>query len=225
MRIPVRRGARLHRRGLVRAEALGELDRPRSPTVTQTHVAAPWVWLAGYGAAVTVWLPPADVTSRKPMRIPLTRRRDGSASESAPAPTDAGSNRVFYSRRAGLVTAWYFSHRGEEELYRSERYNNRLALVVLDVASQGSAAQLPVGEFLSQNVRKADIAAYLGDGRYALLLPQTSVTAAQRLAFRLQRGIRNARVGVSSYPSDGENLSQLIDAAERSMASLVQRAA
>lgn len=159
------------------------------------------------------------------MRIPFRRRRDGSASESALAPRDAGSDRVFYSKKAGLVTAWYFSHRFEEELYRSERYNNRFALVVLDVAAQGSAAQKPIRESLRQKVRAADVAAYLGDGRYALLLPQTSMIAAQRLAFRLQRNFVNVRVGVSSYPSDGKNLSQLINAAKRSMASLEHQAA
>jgi hypothetical protein len=125
---------------------------------------------------------------------------------------DARRNRVFYARDAGLVTGWYLAQRCEEECYRAERYERPLALIIVEPqpGSDRRAVRGWIGEWLIVGVRMADIAAYLGAERYAILLPETDRARAAKLANRLRASVQQARTGVAAFPQDGHNFGELV---------------
>jgi hypothetical protein len=144
------------------------------------------------------------------------QRRQTPESRPATGHDELGQNRVFYVRDAGLVTSWYLAQRCEEECYRAERYERPLSLVLVDAPSdEGPSSQSRVRSWLAKELRKADITAYLGSGRYAVLLPETSKEEAQVLASRLAGAVDGAAAGVSAFPDDGSSLENLLEAAER----------
>jgi hypothetical protein len=141
------------------------------------------------------------------------RRQNGQDSPSREA--DIGSNHVFYLRDDGIVTAWYFVRRCEEECYRAQRYGQTLALLVAEPAAEAECrtVQTRIRSWLAKGLRKVDIPAYLGDGRYAVLLPQSDDEKATNVADRLRETVKDAKVGLSSYPQDGASFDELLAAA------------
>ena len=152
------------------------------------------------------------------MKLFLPHRRAARApSEEMTQKGDLGANRVFYVRDQGLVTAWYLARRCEEECYRAQRYGQAFTLLVAEPAAGSNAAtvQGKVKDWLRTAVRKADIAGYLGEGRYAVLLPQTELTVARGIAARLSAHIAGVSVGLSTHPEDGAEFDSLAAAAMR----------
>ena len=86
----------------------------------------------------------------------------------------------------GLHDARYFEEHLGREIARARRYDRRLGLLVFDL-EQGEGADLgAAGERIRSAARATDIASHLGEGRFAIILPETAEADAERLHRRVQ---------------------------------------
>jgi diguanylate cyclase (GGDEF)-like protein len=88
----------------------------------------------------------------------------------------------------GLQNERYFGERLTREVSRARRYERELALLLfrLEVAADGTSLLTTVGRRVLSAVRSADVSCYLGEGRFAIILPEVGVTEAEHLHRRLQ---------------------------------------
>jgi diguanylate cyclase (GGDEF)-like protein len=149
---------------------------------------------------------------------------------------------------SGALAPAAFRMRVDAELARAARYEQKVAIVVVAVpqlplvkVEQGpeQAARLArtVVEMLRLSSRRFDCVGRLGPDRFAVLLPQADQAGALARLHRLrltferfpmgahgqakrsqQLGIRSASV---SYPQDAQSPSELVEAAERAVATAI----
>jgi diguanylate cyclase (GGDEF)-like protein len=88
----------------------------------------------------------------------------------------------------GLQNERYFGERLAREVSRARRYERRLALLLfrLDVEDGDTSLLTTVGRRVLTAVRSADVSCHLGEGRFAIILPEVGVREAQHLHRRLQ---------------------------------------
>jgi len=79
----------------------------------------------------------------------------------------------------------YFSERLRRECARARRYERGLGLLLFE--AEGDLDDIfTAGERIQSAVRSTDIAAHLGDGRFAVIMPEAGQADAERLHRRLQ---------------------------------------
>ena len=133
---------------------------------------------------------------------------------------------AIYDRDTGLMAEWYFILRCEEECYRAIRYKRPLALVFVEaVGEEYLNAAGEVVHWFNTKGRRADLRAQLGDASFAVLLPETDVDGAAKLARRLESAIPQIRTGISSHPYEGGNFDQLFAAAQSRLDGSMEQAA
>lgn len=127
-------------------------------------------------------------------------------------PTATTENEPFVE---GLVTYWYLARRCDDECYRAARYRRPLTLLVVRVPEGPEMAQTEkeLRNWMRSNVRLSDIAAYLGERVYGLLLPETDIEGAKGLERRLRVAFPKAQTTVSEHPDHGRNLETLLSSA------------
>jgi GGDEF domain-containing protein len=86
----------------------------------------------------------------------------------------------------GLHDARYFEECLRREIARARRYDRRLCLLVFDLEEGGGADLATAGERIRAAVRATDVAGHLGEGRFAVILPEAAEADAERLHRRLQ---------------------------------------
>jgi diguanylate cyclase (GGDEF)-like protein len=144
----------------------------------------------------------------------------------------------------GLYIRRYFMSKLQDELLRSERYNNVFSVVVADIDNfknvndtyghmAGDNVLKAVGEFFQTNIRKVDVVARYGGEEFVILFPQTDGDAAYVLAERLRKEFSQIRVdnlpglsislGISTYPEDGKDIKTLIQNADIAMYAAKQK--
>jgi diguanylate cyclase (GGDEF)-like protein len=79
----------------------------------------------------------------------------------------------------------YFGERLRRESARARRYDRVLGLLLFE-AEGGLDDLLAAGERIQSAVRSTDIASHLGDGRFAVIMPEAGQADAERLHRRLQ---------------------------------------
>ena len=79
----------------------------------------------------------------------------------------------------------YFSERLRRECARARRYDRGLGLLLFE-AERGLDDLFSAGERIEGAVRSTDIASHLGDGRFAVIMPEAGHADAERLHRRLQ---------------------------------------
>ena len=138
-------------------------------------------------------------------------------------------------------TARYFQGRLREEFRRALRYDDPLALLLLDLdhfqrlndehgRSVGDAVLGDVARVLQRSVRETDLLARYEGEAFAILLPRTSLTGALTLAERVWREVAalrtgprdalriTASLGVSGFPHHAVHSSeQLVRTAEQAL--------
>ena len=124
----------------------------------------------------------------------------------------------------------------EGEIQRSRRTQRPFSLLLFDLDGLkkindnyghlvGSKALCRVANVLRVNSRTIDTAARYGGDEFALILPETGMSAAQEVARRIcDRVARDgelppisASVGVASFAQDGETLEALVGAADQAL--------
>jgi len=120
----------------------------------------------------------------------------------------------------------YFYRKVSDEQVRSRRYGSTFTLLMLDLDSfkaindrlghlAGDRYLQRVGEAIRETMRAADVPCRYGGEEFCVLLPETDVPGAMRIADRIRRRIANLEVrvgsesirttisvGVAAYPSD-----------------------
>ena len=86
----------------------------------------------------------------------------------------------------GLHNARYFEERLGREIARARRYDRCLVLLVFDLEQGGGADLAAAGVRIRAAVRATDIASHLGDGRFAVILPEAQEADAEWLHRRMQ---------------------------------------
>ena len=86
----------------------------------------------------------------------------------------------------GLHNARYFAERLEREIARARRYDRRLGLLLFDVEQAGGADLAAVGARIRAAVRATDVASHVGEGRFAVILPEAAEADGERLHRRIQ---------------------------------------
>lgn len=134
---------------------------------------------------------------------------------------DVGRRLVIYERTTGLFAHWYLALRCDEECYRARRYDRPLSLAVVEPAAGADSWHVSqrITSALQEGLRKADLAAYLGNARYVLLMPETGPASARGLAGRLRRKVPEAQAGISTFPRDGLAFDDLYAVAARRLGS------
>jgi diguanylate cyclase (GGDEF)-like protein len=87
----------------------------------------------------------------------------------------------------------YFNERLRRECARARRYDRGLGLLLFE-AERGLDDLISAGERIRGAVRSTDIASHLGDGRFAVIMPEAGHADAERLHRRLQFAL-GGRVG------------------------------
>jgi diguanylate cyclase (GGDEF)-like protein len=109
----------------------------------------------------------------------------------------------------GLANRRMFDEELALEWRRADRVGNSLALVLLDLDDfklvndahghqAGDAVLRAVGAILGRGVRQVDLAGRYGGEEFALILPETDLAGAQRLAERLRKELENAATVIPS---------------------------
>lgn len=113
----------------------------------------------------------------------------------------------------------YFNERLRRECARARRYDRSLGLLLFE-AEESLSDLFSAGERIRGAVRGTDIAAHLGDGRFAVIMPEAAQADAERLHRRLQFAL-GGRVD-----SDGVRLhAGLVELRSEDDAAMLQRRA
>jgi diguanylate cyclase (GGDEF)-like protein len=126
----------------------------------------------------------------------------------------------------------------KRELDRAHRYGRPLALAFVDVRGlksvndshghlAGDRLLQNVASMLRESARAHDVVGRIGGDELAVLLPEQSADGAARVVHRVKDQVSSHRdalgfstswdltVGVALYPEDGEEVEDLLEAADR----------
>jgi diguanylate cyclase (GGDEF)-like protein len=136
----------------------------------------------------------------------------------------------------GLANYRRFIEALQSELERSGRTNRPFSVLLMDLDKlkeindryghqTGTRAICRVAEVLRQHCRAIDIAARYGGDEFSLLLPETSESAARRVASRIKQRLEasteepklSASIGVSTHPASGTSVQHLLESADQEL--------
>ena len=162
-----------------------------------------------------------ELRRRGPMRV------NEALMQKAAEHVDVGRKLVIYERETGLFAHWYISLRCDEECHRAGRYKHQLALVAIEPAPESDVwtVQDDIANWLRWRLRTTDLAAYVGNACYVVLMPESDATAARKAVERLRTDIETVEIGISSFPDDGADFEQLLAAARERLSKVAQSAA
>ena len=129
-----------------------------------------------------------------------------------PLDTPAADGRDHNARRAQMAEPWYLAERCKLECGRADAPS--LALLVVETVS---AAGEQVADWLPHGLRRGDMVAHFGGGRFGILLPGAGAYDAGRVAARIRQRDSRVAIGVAAYPQDGSSLSELVVSALREL--------
>lgn len=139
--------------------------------------------------------------------------------------------------KTGLLQPAIWEARARKELEHAARQHTTAAVLMIDLDyfkqindthghRAGDAVLRAVADCLRAELRSYDVIGRHGGEEFAVLLPETDVAAANRIAERIRARVASAplegipvttSIGVSSYPQHGGDLPDLFDAADKSM--------
>lgn len=141
----------------------------------------------------------------------------------------------------GVFVRRYFLEILKEEFERSLMHNFKMSFLMIDLdhfKECNDAFGHLVGDFilkeiariLRQNVREIDFIGRYGGEEFSLLLPETDKTSAGLVAERLRAAVASQgfkaydeftkmtiSIGLSTFPEDAKNISELIDFADKAL--------
>ena len=142
---------------------------------------------------------------------PTTARLLEKVSEQA----ESGRKLVIYERETGLFAHWYLALRGDEECNRARRYNRGLSLLLIEPSAPENAWTVKddISRWIGQNLRATDVAGYLGNGRYVVIMPESTQDGTSRVIERISNEIAGVALSSSEYGADGASYNELYEAA------------
>lgn len=141
----------------------------------------------------------------------------------------------------GIHNRRYFMEYAGRELFKARRHHNAMALIMLDIDhfktvndtyghAVGDQVLIALANALRNGIRQSDMVARYGGEEFVILLPETGMESACRLADKLrEESIREATAalpaephgaitftaGVACFPDDGDTRDELLEAADR----------
>jgi diguanylate cyclase (GGDEF)-like protein/putative nucleotidyltransferase with HDIG domain len=137
-----------------------------------------------------------------------------------------------------LVTHSHFQQRLNFELKRSERNQEPLSLIMIDVNNikqineshshiLGDEVISYVAEILKENIRDIDIAARFSGDKMAVMLPNTNSRCARIIAERFESEVSNSKyldignitvsIGIASWPDNSKDKQALLNNADKAL--------
>lgn len=145
----------------------------------------------------------------------------------------------------GLLNRRYLQKRLEEELARTKRHERNMCLLMLDLDGfklyndtyghlTGDRILKHVADVIIKSVRTIDVVSRFGGDEFIVILPETDLKLAIKIAERLNNDITKealqtensiaksesfitASIGIVSYPQHGETTAQLLENADKAM--------
>ncbi len=139
----------------------------------------------------------------------------------------------------GLYNYRYFFKRLEEELAFTQRHEDKLSLILLDLDKfkkyndryghlEGDRVLAKFGQLLREEIRLSDIAFRYGGEEFTIILPATDSAEAELVAKRLEKRILitfpqdipipiRASIGLSTFPEDAQDAEALVRVADERM--------
>ena len=138
----------------------------------------------------------------------------------------------------GLKNHGYFFDRLSEELERSRRYDRPLAVIMADLDdfkgindayghSSGDTVLRAVGEIFRTQLREVDVACRIGGEEFGVIVPETGVEGAHRVAERLRTvaestalpgvGTVTISLGIAVFPDHADVRDALIECADQAL--------
>jgi|GEM_PF-614227 len=142
----------------------------------------------------------------------------------------------------GLFNRRYMEKSLQQELYRAERHQKPLGIIMLDIDhfkrfndnfghEAGDAVLQELGKFLQQSIRKSDIACRYGGEELMLILPEASLENSRQRAEQIRSGVKRLKVqygrqylgqvtislGVACFPEQGLSGEAVIQAADSAL--------
>lgn len=161
------------------------------------------------------------------IRPERTAQPDERLLERAAEQAATGRRLAIYERETGLFAYWYLLLRGEEECKRANRYARSLSLLIIE-ATHGSGDSSSDGSLIAWmdgHLRATDIAGYLGNRRFLVLMPETEPPAATEAMARLLAEHERVEAALVSWPADGETFEALYATALARLAGQAEQAA
>jgi diguanylate cyclase (GGDEF)-like protein len=150
---------------------------------------------------------------------------------------------AFTDYLTGLRTRRFFEQQLELELKRSQRHQQKFALLMIDIDHfkrlndtfghhVGDQALRDVAFLLMQDMREADTSARYGGEEFAIILPETGEEGARQVAERLRRSVEQASfsagsaspaqrltvsIGIAVFDRDARFRNELIETADAAL--------
>ena len=135
-----------------------------------------------------------------------------------------GRRLAIYDRATNLYAYWYLQLRGDEEVARARRYSKPLSLVSVWATEPDTITA--VAAHLNERLRDTDLAGYLNNGHFVIILAETAMDGAaivlERAAAQFGDAVEAAAV---TYPADGETFDELLERAKSRASEQKRRAA
>ena len=135
----------------------------------------------------------------------------------------------------GLYNHRHFHERLEQEIARGSRFGTTFSLIMLDIDLfkayndiyghlAGDEALRRIGGYISNSIRSIDLAFRYGGEEFAIILPETRLDDAYRVAERIRKTIESqtssrvipitTSVGIANWPIDGTMKEEIITQAD-----------
>ena len=125
----------------------------------------------------------------------------------------AGRRLAIYDRATNLHAYWYLQLRGDEEIARARRYGKPLSVVSLWAPTPDTIA--PLAAHLNEQLRDTDLAGYLNNGHFVVILTETAVDGANIVLWRTLKAFgAEIEAAVVGFPVDGDSFDALLEAAK-----------
>lgn len=142
----------------------------------------------------------------------------------------------------GLFNRRYFEKTLEREVSRAKRHERPVGVFLIDVDdlkgyndqfghAVGDSLLHEIGYFLKKHIREGDVACRFGGDEFTIVLPDASISNAQRRAEELRAGINDigilfqdkklsgssVSIGVACFPMHGMSAEQILEAADTAL--------
>lgn len=124
-----------------------------------------------------------------------------------------GRRLVIFDRATGLYAYWYLQLRAAEEISRARRHTKGVHCVSIWASSPEMIDA--VRARLKDSLRDHDLAAYLNNGHFVVLLTETDHKGSEIVRGRILHGLEPAvTAGIASYPGDCETFEDMLERAK-----------